>query len=71
MQKGSALKARALSAGAFKYDGKRKIGYPIKDGEAVIDVFAVYKDNRGVIWLGTNNGGAYRFNGKSFEKFRP
>jgi hypothetical protein len=34
-------------------------------------VFAVYKDNRGDIWLGTNNGGAYKFNGKAFEKWRP
>ena len=61
----------ALRAGAFKYDGKQKVGYPIKEGKTAIEVFAIYKDNRGVLWLGTHNGGAYKFNGKTFEKFRP
>jgi ligand-binding sensor domain-containing protein len=61
----------ALRAGAFSYDGDRKVGYPIRDGEAEIEVFAIYKDNRGVLWLGTHNGGAYKFNGKTFERFRP
>jgi hypothetical protein len=61
----------ALRAGVFKYDGKQKIGYPIKEGDTAIEVFAVYKDNRGILWLGTHSGGAYKFNGKTFEKFRP
>ncbi|QDU23757.1 ligand-binding sensor domain-containing protein [Urbifossiella limnaea] len=61
----------ALRAGAFQYDGKRKVHYPIKDGDTPVEVFAVYRDNRGVVWLGTHNGGAYRFNGTAFEKFRP
>ena len=61
----------AFRAGAFKYDGKHKVGYPIKEGKTAIEVFAIYKDNRGVLWLGTHNGGAYKFNGKTFEKFRP
>jgi ligand-binding sensor domain-containing protein len=65
------LWAAALRAGVFQYDGKQKVGYPIKEGETTIEVFAVYKDNRGDLWLGTHNGGAYKFNGKTFEKFQP
>jgi ligand-binding sensor domain-containing protein len=61
----------ALRAGAFKYDGKQKVGYPIKEGNTAIEVFAIYKDNQGVLWLGTHNGGAYKFNGKTFDKFLP
>lgn len=61
----------ALRAGAFNYDGKQKVHYPIKEGSTAIEVFAVYQDNQGDIWLGTHNGGAYKFNGKTFEKFRP
>jgi ligand-binding sensor domain-containing protein len=61
----------AFTAGAFKYDGKQKVGYSIKEGETAIEVFAIYLDNQGVLWLGTHNGGAYKFNGKTFEKFRP
>ena len=62
---------RRYGAGAFKYDGKQKVDYPIKEGKTAIEVFAIYKDNQGVLWLGTHNGGAYKFNGKTFEKFRP
>jgi ligand-binding sensor domain-containing protein len=60
----------ALGAGAFRYDGKQKVHYPIREGKTAIEVFAVYKDNQGVIWLGTHQGGAYRFNGKAFERFQ-
>ena len=60
----------ALGAGAFKYDGKQKVGYPIREDNTAIEVFAIYKDNQGVLWLGTHNGGAYRFNGTTFEKFQ-
>ncbi len=61
----------ALRAGAFKYDRQQKVHYPIKEGSTAIEVFAVYKDNRDDLWLGTHNGGAYKFNGTTFEKFRP
>lgn len=61
----------ALRAGAFQYDGNKKLHFPLREGNTAIEVFAVYKDRQGVVWLGTHNGGAYRFNGNSFEKFRP
>lgn len=61
----------ALGAGVFKHDGKKKVGYPIKEGDTAIEVFAVYEDTRGDLWLGTHNGGAYKFNGKAFEKWKP
>jgi ligand-binding sensor domain-containing protein len=61
----------ALRAGAFKYDGKQKVGDPIMEGKSAVEVFAISKDNPGSLWLGTHNGGAYKFNGTTFEKFRP
>lgn len=61
----------ALRAGVYRYDGKQRTNYPVKDGDTAVDVFAAYKDNRGDLWLGTNNGGAYKFNGKTFDKWRP
>ena len=61
----------ALSAGAFNYDGKQKVPYPIKEGITSIEAFGIYKDKQGFLWLGTHNGGAYKFNGNAFEKFRP
>lgn len=65
------LWAAALGAGAFKFNGKQKLPYPIKEGNTTIEAFAIYKDNKGILWLGTHNGGAYKFNGQAFEKFRP
>jgi hypothetical protein len=34
-------------------------------------LFSIYRDNRGDLWLGTHEHGAYRSNGESFERFRP
>jgi hypothetical protein len=57
--------------GVWRYDGEKVTHYPVKDGAKAITVFAIYKDNRGDLWLGTHEAGAYKFNGKSFEKFKP
>jgi ligand-binding sensor domain-containing protein len=61
----------ALRDGVYQYDGNKKTAHPIRDGRTAVEVFAIYKDNRDVLWLGTHNGGAYRFNGKAFEKWKP
>jgi len=33
-------------------------------------MFTIYKDNHGGLWVGTHENGAYRFNGKTFERFK-
>lgn len=40
-------------------------------GAKEITLFAVYKDNRGDLWLGTHEAGAYKFDGKAFGGWRP
>ncbi len=57
--------------GVWKYDGKRLTNYRINDGEKVVLTMFVFKDNKGSIWLGTDNAGVYTFNGVAFEKFKP
>jgi hypothetical protein len=52
----------------YKYNGKELIHYPIKDGETDVLLFTIYKDNKGVLWLGTHNAGVYKFMGKTFER---
>jgi hypothetical protein len=39
----------ALGAGAFNYDGKQKVGFPVKEGNTAIEVFAIYKHNQGLL----------------------
>ena len=57
--------------GVWRYDGDKVTRYPVKDGAKEITLFSIYKDNRGDLWLGTHEAGAYKFNGTTFEKFRP
>jgi len=58
-------------SGVWRYDGDKVTRYPVTDGAREISLFSIYKDNRGELWLGTHEAGAYKFNGKAFEKFRP
>ncbi len=60
-----------LAGIVLRFRGEHATEYRVHDGETPIQVFAMYKDRKGIVWLGTHNGGAYRFNGKVFEKFVP
>lgn len=60
-----------LGGAVYRYDGKSITPYHIKQDGKHHRIFSIYKDNQGVLWLGTQAHGAYRFNGKEFEKFRP
>ncbi|MDX2200821.1 MAG: two-component regulator propeller domain-containing protein [Phycisphaerae bacterium] len=57
--------------GVWKYDGKNVTHYPMQDGKDQILMISIYKDNGGQVWVGTQEAGAYRFTGKSFERFKP
>lgn len=57
--------------GIWRYDGKSMRNYPVKDAGKDTQVFRIFKDNAGLMWLGTPTAGPYRFNGEAFEPFRP
>ncbi len=54
----------------WRYNGKELISYSIKHHNIKALIFSIYKDNQGVIWLGTHNLGALKFSGTRFEPFR-
>ncbi|MCO6476385.1 MAG: hypothetical protein J5I94_07180 [Phaeodactylibacter sp.] len=56
--------------GVWRNNGAALIHYPVKDGERDIRLSSIYKDNRGRIWVGTQEDGAYKYDGKAFEKFK-
>lgn len=62
-----------FGAGVWRYDllTQNLTHYPVKDGNTTVTLFSIYKDHQDVLWLGTHVAGAYKFNGNSFEKFRP
>ena len=59
----------SFGAGVWRYDGKKITQYPVLDGGGPVTLFSIYKDNQGDLWLGSHEAGAYKFDGKSFEKF--
>jgi len=60
-----------LNGVVWRYDGERMTSYPVMENGKRHWIFSIYNDTQGVIWLGTQAHGVYRFNGTSFEKFRP
>ena len=48
---------------------KKLIQYPIKDGKTDVLIISIYKDNQGILWLGTRSG-VYEYNGSDFDKFK-
>ena len=57
--------------GVWRYNVRDITHYPVKYNGKDITVFSIYKDNYGGLWLGTHENGTYKFNGKTFESFRP
>jgi ligand-binding sensor domain-containing protein len=53
----------------WRYDGKNITRYPIGDDSKTIWISSLYKDSHGDIWIGAREAGAYKFNGKTFERF--
>lgn len=60
-----------LGGVVWRYDGKSMTPFHVKQDGKHHWIFSIYKDNQGVLWLGTQAHGAYRFDGKKFVKFRP
>jgi ligand-binding sensor domain-containing protein len=55
--------------GVWKYDGTTITHYPVQYNAQDIELFSIYQDKQGVLWLGTPENGAFRFNGTTFEPF--
>lgn len=54
----------------WKYNGDKLLHFPISNEEMEVLLISIYQDNDGVLWLGTDTDGAYKFNGETFEKFK-
>lgn len=55
-----------VESGAWRYDGRSLRNYTAKDGLTSKDIFAIYTDRHGDLWL-TGNG-VFKFNGASFDR---
>ncbi|MCB0428654.1 MAG: SpoIIE family protein phosphatase [Flavobacteriales bacterium] len=43
--------------------------YSVDDGLAQSQVLSLYQDDRGALWIGTNDGGVSRYDGRSFRNY--
>lgn len=57
------------TGGVWKYDGNQFINYQVKSQTNEALILTIYQDNLGVIWVGSQNTGVFRFNGERFEHF--
>jgi ligand-binding sensor domain-containing protein len=55
--------------GLCKFDGKTITHFPEIKGLSKNDVYAIYEDRQGNLWIGSNGLGLYRYNGKDFTLF--
>lgn len=55
--------------GLTRYDGKSIKGFPNVKGLAQNDIYLLFEDKAGNIWIGSAGVGAYRFDGKDFQLF--
>ncbi|MBK8226140.1 MAG: hypothetical protein IPK70_03060 [Flavobacteriales bacterium] len=55
--------------GVSRYDGKTFTRFPDVDGLNDNDIYNLYTDRAGNIWIGAVRKGAYRFDGKTFTLF--
>ena len=55
--------------GVCRYDGKNFTRFPEVKGLTANDIYNIYTDRAGNIWIGAIRVGAYRFDGKTFTLF--
>jgi len=62
-------KDRNGPGGLARFDGKTFTQFPDQPGLTNADVYAVFKDRSGNIWISTTGNGVYRFDGNAFTNF--
>ena len=61
---------RMGDGGLAMFDGKKMIQFPDNEGLHHNDVYTVFEDKTGDIWIGATGLGAYRYDGKKFSLYK-
>ncbi len=56
--------------GASRYDGKTFTQYPTLEGLSENDIYSIYADKKGNVWIGATGLGIYRYDGQSFKFYK-
>lgn len=57
--------------GVWCNDGEKLIHYPIKKDKKKVLLYSIFKDHDGVLWLGSQNAGVFKFQENEFVPFEP
>ena len=55
--------------GAWHYKDEKLLHYPVEKGAETAALVCIFQDNQGILWLGSDNAGVFKFNGETFEPF--
>ncbi len=61
----------SLGGVVWRYDGASMTPFPVTENGEPHWIFSIYKDKRGVLWVGTQEHGVYRLQGDVFKRFKP
>jgi ligand-binding sensor domain-containing protein len=56
--------------GLNKFDGQKIIHFPNIDGVNENDVYEIYKDNSGSLWISTTSSGIYEYQNSEFKNYK-
>ena len=63
------VEERSGAGGLSRYDGEKIVQFPAVKGLSKSDIYSIYKDKKGNIWIGANGLGAYRYDGQEFTLY--
>ena len=61
---------RTGDGGLSRYDGKTFIQYPGLEGLSKNDIYTIFEDKTGNIWIGATGVGVYQYDGESFKIYK-
>ncbi len=61
---------RKGDGGLSRYDGKTFTLYPEVEGLSKNDIYSIYEDKKGHLWIGATGLGVYRYDGTSFKLYK-
>jgi ligand-binding sensor domain-containing protein len=66
----SDLHKESKEGGISCYDGKTFTNYPNLEGVGQNDIYSIYADKIGNVWIGATGLGIYRYDGKTFQLYK-
>lgn len=66
----SDLPKEVKEGGVCRYDGKNVAQFPEKAGIHQNDIYSIYADRKGNVWMGATGLGVYRYDGQSFQLYK-